>query len=69
MMIAMLRPILTNFIAQMKEHDVEGLIRVFKAIIIYLEKDEEELMRIWNNGKKEGKTVNEEDKKVIPFSR
>ena len=69
MMIAMLRPILTNFISQMKEDDIDGLIKVLKAIAWYLEKDEEDLVKTLDNAKKEGKMMNEKDKKVIPFSR
>ena len=70
MIIAMLRPILTNFITQMKDEDIDGLIKVFKAIIAYLEKDDEELVKKMEEAKKkEGDMMNEEDKKVIPFSR
>ena len=36
----MLRPILTNFIAQMKDEDVDKMIKINKAIIEYLEKEE-----------------------------
>ena len=49
----------------MKDEDVDSLIKVIKAIILYLEKDEVEIEK----EKKEGKTENEEDKKVILFSR
>ena len=38
--VAMLRPILTNFIAQMKDEDVDKMIKINKAIIEYLEKEE-----------------------------
>ena len=53
--IAMLRPILINFINQMKDEDVEKMIKIIKAIIRYLEEEE--------GAKKD------EDKKVVPFTR
>jgi hypothetical protein len=37
----MLKPILLNFIAQMKEDEVEKMIKVIKAIISYLEKEDD----------------------------
>ena len=40
MIIQMLRPILTNFIAQMKDDDIDKMITIIKAIVKYLEKDE-----------------------------
>ena len=39
-MIQMLRPILTNFIAQMTDNDIDKMITIIKAIIKYLEEDE-----------------------------
>ena len=33
----MLSPILIGFISQVKEHDIDALIRIMKAIIRYLE--------------------------------
>ena len=56
--VAMLKPILTNFIAKMKEEEVDKMIKIIKAIIRYLED--------------ENKGVNEdgkEDKKVNTFTR
>ena len=38
--IAMLKPILTNFISQMKDEEVDKMIKIIKAIIAYLEKEE-----------------------------
>ena len=40
-MAAMLRPILTNFISQMKDEEVDKMITIIKAIIAYLEKEDE----------------------------
>ena len=42
MIVAMLKPILTNFITQMKDEDVNKMIKIIKAIIEYLEKEEVE---------------------------
>ena len=42
MIIQMLKPILTNFITQMKDEDVDKMIKIIKAIIAYLEKEEDE---------------------------
>ena len=41
-MATMLKPILTNFISQMKEDEVDKMIKIIKAIIAYLEKEENE---------------------------
>ena len=41
MIIQMLRPILTNFISQMNDEEIDKLIVIIKAIIKYLEEDEE----------------------------
>ena len=59
MIVAMLKPILTNFITQMKDEDVDKMIKIIKAIIIYLEKEEKE----------EGVKQNEDNKKVCFFGR
>ena len=59
----MLKPILLNFIAQMEDKDVEKMIKIIKAIIIYLEKEETE------EAKQEGAKQNEENKKVCFFGR
>ena len=40
MMIAALKPILLNFIAQMEDKEVDKMIAIIKAIIAYLEKEE-----------------------------
>ena len=37
----MLKPILMNFIAQMKEDEVDKMIKIIKAIISYLEKEDD----------------------------
>ena len=58
MILTMLKPILINFITQMKDDDVDKLINVIKAIIRYLEEDNIE-----------GGKPDEEGKKVIPLSR
>ena len=42
MILQMLRPILINFINQMKDEEVDKLIVIIKAIIKYLEEDERE---------------------------
>ena len=63
MIIQMLKPILTNFIAQMKDEDVDKMIKIIKAIIAYLEKEEIE------EAKQEGVKQDEEDKKVCFFGR
>ena len=42
MTLQMLRPILINFINQMKDEEIDKLIVIIKAIIKYLEEDERE---------------------------
>ena len=39
--VAMLKPILMNFITQMKDEDIDKMITIIKAIIKYLEEDED----------------------------
>ena len=39
--ITMLKPILLNFITQMKEDEVNKMIKIIKAIIAYLEKEDD----------------------------
>ena len=63
MIIQMLKPILTNFIAQMKDEDVDKMVKIIKAIIAYLEKEETE------EAKQEGAKQDEENKKVCFFGR
>ena len=55
-MVAMLKPILLNFIVQMKDEEVDKMITIIKAIIAYLEKEE---------GTQDGK----ENKEVYPAAR
>ena len=62
--VAMLRPILTDFIAQMKDEDVDKMIKIIKAIIEYLEKEEKEEVK-----QEEGAKQDEEDKKVCFFGK
>ena len=40
-MLTMLKPFLMSFISQVKEHDIDVLIKIMKAIIRYLEEDVE----------------------------
>ena len=41
MMIAMLKPILINFTIQMNDEEIDRMIKILKAIIAYLEKEDE----------------------------
>ena len=56
-MSSMLKPILTNFISQMKDEEVDKMITIIKAIIRYLESEDK-----GDNG--DGK----EDKKANTFA-
>ena len=56
MIVAMLKPILVSFISQMKDEEVDKVIKIIKAIISYLEKEE-------------GVKQNEEGKEVISYTR